>query len=652
MKLRKIKLKNFRQYYGEQEIEFSIDNNRNVTVIYGKNGAGKTSLFTAINWVLYGNDIKIDGKIVNKKAIEEAKDKGEKYVEAEVTLIFSNESEDNQSKNYQITRKINYDIENEREMPSNLEAKQIHPEIKNIDDWNIKLNTILPPTVRTYFFFDGEKIDEFSKPEHEEEVKEAVNQVLGLEVLKRAIKHLDSIIKDYNSEIKQRTNSLKLKELKEEEEKLINQKEETEEKIKNLQEEEKNIRIRIRELNEELKKFENIREYIKEKEIIERTIENIENKLEGLYSEKLNKLIDECYILIGKDIIEFSKKFIEEREIKNDRIPSNYLIALIDQIINNGVCICGTNINHEIKNNLTYKKLNIRKEEEKNPIQTILREIHTLTTELKLKSEERYKELENLYMETIELKTELEKQKTKLANINEIIEEKSLDDERRINQEINKLSEELGKINEKINRLENDKNEIEEKRKNLKKEIEEEEKKDKIISEIREKRDLAEKIHSEIKKAHEYLQKNSKIEIENETTNIFKRLIRKKEVFKKIELSDDYTLKVIDTFEDIEAKNSLSAGERQILSLSFILALAKVSNKEAPFVMDTPFGRLDKEHRENILQTMPSITKQLVFLATPTEITTDLESLIDEKIGKKYELEFDENEKYTKIRPL
>ena len=45
MLLKKIKLKNFRQYYGEQELEFSTSPEKNITLIYGKNGAGKTSFF-------------------------------------------------------------------------------------------------------------------------------------------------------------------------------------------------------------------------------------------------------------------------------------------------------------------------------------------------------------------------------------------------------------------------------------------------------------------------------------------------------------------------------------------------------------------------------------------------------------------------------
>ena len=76
MKINSIKLKNFRPYYGKHTINFATDDERHVTVIQGVNGAGKTSLFTALNWCLYGDDfvkrnIGHIGELVNRHALAE-----------------------------------------------------------------------------------------------------------------------------------------------------------------------------------------------------------------------------------------------------------------------------------------------------------------------------------------------------------------------------------------------------------------------------------------------------------------------------------------------------------------------------------------------------------------------------------------------------
>ena len=54
MRILRLKIKNFRQFYGECELEFLSDDTSRITVIHGENGSGKTSLLNAFKWVLYG----------------------------------------------------------------------------------------------------------------------------------------------------------------------------------------------------------------------------------------------------------------------------------------------------------------------------------------------------------------------------------------------------------------------------------------------------------------------------------------------------------------------------------------------------------------------------------------------------------------------
>lgn len=57
MLIQKIKVKNFGPFVGNHEMSFSYgNNNNNVNVIFGNNGTGKSSLFDALRWGLYGNN--------------------------------------------------------------------------------------------------------------------------------------------------------------------------------------------------------------------------------------------------------------------------------------------------------------------------------------------------------------------------------------------------------------------------------------------------------------------------------------------------------------------------------------------------------------------------------------------------------------------
>ena len=53
MKFIKLTINNFRQYKGLNEIEFSTDPEKNITVVYGPITTGKTTVLQAFNWVLY-----------------------------------------------------------------------------------------------------------------------------------------------------------------------------------------------------------------------------------------------------------------------------------------------------------------------------------------------------------------------------------------------------------------------------------------------------------------------------------------------------------------------------------------------------------------------------------------------------------------------
>lgn len=95
MILRELTVNNFRQFLGEQRVAFcSGPNGPNVTVIFGENGRGKTGLFRALVFCLYGQKQLPQDEggrderllLVNKEAVSGAEQSD--YVEASVTCVF------------------------------------------------------------------------------------------------------------------------------------------------------------------------------------------------------------------------------------------------------------------------------------------------------------------------------------------------------------------------------------------------------------------------------------------------------------------------------------------------------------------------------------------------------------------------------------
>src|SRR5690606_23596380 len=83
-----------------------------------------------------------------------------------------------------------------------------------------------------------------------------------------------------------------------------------------------------------------------------------------------------------------------------------------------------------------------------------------------------------------------------------------------------------------------------------------------------------------------------------------------------------------------------SAGAEQVVALSLLSALNKTAARPGPVVIDTPFGRLDPGHRENILRYVPEMAEQIVFLVHAGEVDpeTGLDVIADH-VGGTYEIE-------------
>jgi DNA sulfur modification protein DndD len=99
------------------------------------------------------------------------------------------------------------------------------------------------------------------------------------------------------------------------------------------------------------------------------------------------------------------------------------------------------------------------------------------------------------------------------------------------------------------------------------------------------------------------------------------------------------------------SKAELSAGERQIYAMAMIWALAKTSGRPLPFIIDTPLGRLDTEHRNNLMENFfTSASHQIIVFSTNTEIDEHYFDQIQPYVARSYNLEYDSTKGETVVR--
>ena len=94
----------------------------------------------------------------------------------------------------------------------------------------------------------------------------------------------------------------------------------------------------------------------------------------------------------------------------------------------------------------------------------------------------------------------------------------------------------------------------------------------------------------------------------------------------------------------------LSKGERQIFILSLYWAIIEMSGKDIPFIIDTPYARIDANHREEISKEFfPKISKQVIILSTDEEINEKYYKILKPYVAKEYLLINDENQNKTSV---
>ncbi len=304
MLLKEITLKDFRQYIGVQKMSFSEKEDKNITIVIGENGTGKTTFSQAFTWCLYGDTDFSDKNLLCKSTAQNMSPNTEDTVYVE--LKFTHNSTDYVCKREQIYYKDSNGIlksKNNCNFSISYKGKDGQEERISPNQLESTINTILPNELSSYFFFDGERIKDMGKAissGYSKEFPEAVKRLLGLSALEKALYHLNdshnqnSVYKLYNKQIDASGN---------EELKNILARIEDENSKKNKREEEKekvvtditSLERQINELLEKQKNFANLESKIERRESLQKEISEKEKILNLSKSQLLKKFSSSSY---------------------------------------------------------------------------------------------------------------------------------------------------------------------------------------------------------------------------------------------------------------------------------------------------------------------------------------------------------------------
>ncbi|OQA22558.1 MAG: chromosome segregation protein [Chloroflexi bacterium ADurb.Bin360] len=648
MKLERITLENFRQYFSKQRLEFARDRQHNVTVIEGVNGAGKTSLFLAINWCLYGTSfenvrvIENVGELASKEATSRA-EVGD-LVRTAVELTFFHNGGRYLVRRAlqgikQQTGTVNWYEGDEFTVMRTRPDGQAEPVSNPLG----VMNSILPVNVREYFLFDGEKIDNFAKPESADQVKQAIYLVLKLEILERSRRHLDALASEYRKDLK-KVSGQKLRDLLSEEEKTRTEREKAGRRTAELEQEIISARRKVTEIDQALQEKPNAKALQQQRAHVEADLKQRRSELESTISQ-IRDLATGAYFVLGQFAIDRALAILNEKRERGE-IPSSIRQQFVQDLLDQMRCICGRPFEHDSPE-----------------YQHLLDLLHnSLPGSLEDNILDTYSTLQGFDLRDSQVREDLDaamKQRIQLVDFIRHLEEEDDDICRQLKgsplEEISALEErrqtflaDIDSYNIEIGAL---KGRVEDRNRRLKElekaiaKAQKEERKGQLLSA---KLDLAQRTADAIGEIYQVFADDMRQRIETKTKEIFKQLVWKESHFQDIQLGSDFNLEVIDRY-GLPARPELSAGERQVLSLSFIAAMSRISEEEAPLVMDTPFGRLSSQHRNSITQYLPNLADQLILFVTDEELRDQARINLESHIGAEYRLEFNPQTSCTEI---
>jgi DNA sulfur modification protein DndD len=647
-------LENFGAYYGRQVINLRPENNNNscpIILFGGMNGGGKTTVMDAIRLALYGQRAQCStrGNLGYSEFLSQAVNSQSKPEEVtRIELIFEHIVNDA----WKELRVVRTWTKNPKDGKDSLNIyEEDWPDTGLANTWDEYIENLLPLGISNLFLFDGEQVKELADLDTPpSSVIEAIQSLLGLELAERLAIDLDILV---NRKRKSLASKAQLATIEEIEEKIRQHKEAKEkvekelaslfEKSNNAQEIHKQAAEKFRveggKIAAEKSRLDN------QKKTLDLNAEQQRQELRNLAAASLPLKLIEPLLKDAK--IQAQTEFkIQQAEIakeillERDRRLLDYLSLLsigaieVEKIQDflakeNAQLDSETHGSDRIYLGLT--------EEERKQFESTIE--HQLPIQTKLTQE---------YLEKLKaIEIDIDSTERQLASA------ASPEDYQKLHDELEKAQKELVSRQAEYEAAKRKGEELERAIAQTKKELEKYSEQaidvhndEHIIKSVG-------KVQATLKLFKERLTLRKLNKLEGEVTECFRYLLHKSDLVHRVAIeNENFSISLYDLQGKLVPKHRLSAGEKQLLAIAFLWGLARVSGRNLPIAIDTPLGRLDSSHRNNLVERyFPTASHQVILLSTDTEVGENEVKLLREQeaIAREYLLKYDSSKHQTTV---
>lgn len=649
-------LQNFGPYVGRQVINLQTeidDQTRPIILLGGMNGGGKTTLMDAIRLALYGHRAQCSnrGNLGYGEFLTQSVNRHTAPTETtRVELAFEHIQDDRPVK----LRIVRYWMRNPKDGRDTLGVLEDDewPDTALVNTWDEFIENLLPLGISNLFLFDGEQVKELAEQETPPPiVVEAIRALLGLELAERLAVDLDILV---NRKRKVLADTQALANLEAIEQKLKQYQEQyqaTEDELKELK---SKLAVAERQEQEAADKFISDGGKIAgERSLLDKQLTDLRVKAEATRQALCELAADVLPLaLISPLLTQAQKQGEKEYHQQQAKIAQDVLKERDDRLLQHMQQLALSleqvdkikafleQDNQELEQKASKDESWLATAPETLSSLAAVLDYH-LPTQIKLAGEQL------VHLKDQEAEIEVTERQIAVAAPPEVY--KQLKDAVREAQtylaEVKAASEIIKRKSEELaEHVANTKKDLEDySEKNIDRKNDEH-----IIT-------ASAKVQSTLKLFRERLTLRKLNQLESVVTECFLYLLHKSDLVHRVAIdTSSFSLSLYDLTGQLVPKHRLSAGEKQLLAIAFLWGLARVSGHKLPVAIDTPLGRLDSSHRQNLVERyFPAASHQVILLSTDTEIgEAEVKQLRDsEAIAREYLLKYDSGDRQTTIVP-
>lgn len=672
MIIKSIELNNFRIYRGLNKIDLTPDGERNIIIVSGNNGFGKTTFLMSLVWCLYGKNMeKVDdlykkeifekggySKYIGNSLNSDAAQNGENRFSVAVTFT-DVEIPNITCTDITIIRSYDNATDTSDELRILIDGKENDLFNDKDEEEMFIRDYILPIEIAKFFFFDAEKIVSFAQintSEQRAELSKAYSQVLGIQKYDELKKELEKLQDEYRRDSAKPQDKAALNELIA---KIDNGNLFIEDSVQRISENDEKIAELQYDINEiqekliregDLMSVEKLNELKAKKEQYQKNAEEAQDGLKDLYN-----FIP--FGLAGNVVSLIANQLKEEKAFKQNRLQLEGVEEKTDEILNDldkARLDFSGHIDIKVR---TFYEQEIRKLIRKHFYNEFDAEKFADFQMLHDFTDLQYGDFSNLIMRLKESKSSFEDLSSKYSRAKAelfTIDRKIRDAEKNAEgeyiqslrskktdkeKEITDLQKDIARLDFGINQK---KEEIKAARQNkeaLTKKID-------VSNKNKEVDNQAARLIRLIQKFLVRFKDEKKKSLENRLQEKLTSFLHKKELVHKVVVDiqgngEDVDINLYDTNDKKIDKGILSMGERQMFASALLGALVEETQLEFPVFIDSPMQKFDVDHSQNILTKFyPNVSKQVVlFPLLMKELTEQEYSLIDHHVNKAYLIE-------------